>query len=146
MRRGLGFAVLVALLGFGGCEEPASDADTVVLVHGLGRTSRSLLVLETRLRHEGYHVVPFDYPSTTHPIEQLVDSLRSALDGCCSPESNEVHFVPTRWGASSFGACLPATPRTPAASSCSALRTREVRSSMPLRPLHYSALWSVLRG
>ena len=76
-----------------GCWEPAEDAETVVLVHGLGRTSNSLLVLETQLRREGYRVVPFDYPSTTRPIEQLVDSLRTAVDACCGAASQDVHFV-----------------------------------------------------
>lgn len=87
------FGVLSGLLVLGGCADPSPDAETVVLVHGLGRTSRSLLYLESRLGREGYRVVPFDYPSTTHPVEQLVDSLRVAVRSCCGEDPSNVHFV-----------------------------------------------------
>ena len=81
------------LVAAAACADVPEDADPVILVHGLGRTSRSLTYLETRLRREGFRVVSFDYPSRTEPIEVLVDSLRSVVAGCCLQEASEVHFV-----------------------------------------------------
>lgn len=93
MIRSLLAVALCVLPLLGGCTKATPDAETVVLVHGLGRTSRSLFYLETRLEREGFRVVPFDYPSTTHPLEQLVDSLRTAVGDCCGANPNGVHFV-----------------------------------------------------
>ena len=92
--RGPWAALLCAcLVAAAACADVPEDADPVILVHGLGRTSRSLIYLETRLRREGFRVVSFDYPSRTEPIEVLVDSLRSVVAGCCMHEASEVHFV-----------------------------------------------------
>ncbi len=78
-----------------GCapDPPRSDAETVVMLHGLGRTSVSLALLERRVRAAGYRVVMFDYPSTTEPFDHLVDSLGVVLRGCCSDGTSPVHFV-----------------------------------------------------
>ena len=72
---------------------PGPGAETVVLVHGLGRSARSLLLMESRLESAGYRVVSFDYPSTTEPIERLVDSLASVVSGCCSEQTEKTHIV-----------------------------------------------------
>ncbi len=45
--------------------------DTVVLLHGLGRTRLSLLRLARALEAEGYRVVNLTYPSRTRPLEWL---------------------------------------------------------------------------
>ena len=73
--------------------EPTADAETVVLVHGLGRTPASMLVLETRLEGAGYRVVNFGYPSRSEPLEALTDSLESAVRECCSEAGGRLHFV-----------------------------------------------------
>ena len=73
--------------------EPPADAETVVLVHGLGRTPASMLVLETRLAGAGYRVVNFGYPSRSEPLEALTDSLRNAVRECCSAAGGKLHFV-----------------------------------------------------
>jgi len=87
-------ALLALLVVASGCRpQPAEDAETVVLVHGLGRTSASLIVLEARLESAGYRVVSFDYPSRTETMEVLVDSLASVVTGCCEERAREVHFV-----------------------------------------------------
>lgn len=46
-------------------------AETVVLLHGLGRGFRSMSYLESRLERAGYHVVNVAYPSRTMPIETI---------------------------------------------------------------------------
>jgi len=84
--------VLAAIAG--ACTpEPPLDAENVILVHGLGRTSASMIVLETRLAGAGYRVVNFGYPSRSEPLEALTDSLTGAVDECCSDEGTTVHFV-----------------------------------------------------
>ena len=86
------FLGLVAVLS--ACTpEPPADAETVVLVHGLGRTPASMLVLETRLAGAGYRVVNFGYPSRSEPLEALTDSLRNAVRECCSEAGGKLHFV-----------------------------------------------------
>ena len=84
--------VLAAIAGACTPEAPP-DAETVILVHGLGRTSASMIVLETRLAGAGYRVVNFGYPSRSEPLEALTDSLAAAVGECCSDEGATVHFV-----------------------------------------------------
>lgn len=50
---------------------PAAPADTVVLLHGLGRGPASMARLARALRRDGYRVLNLGYPSRTLPIERL---------------------------------------------------------------------------
>ncbi|MEK6254260.1 MAG: alpha/beta fold hydrolase, partial [Gemmatimonadales bacterium] len=86
-------SVLAAILATACTPEPLADAETVVLVHGLGRTPASMLVLETRLEGAGYRVVNFGYPSRSEPLEALTDSLENAVRECCSEAGGKLHFV-----------------------------------------------------
>ena len=52
-----------------------------------------MALLSSRLRKAGYRVVTFGYPSTSEPIEVLVDSLGKALSECCSGDLDGVNFV-----------------------------------------------------
>ena len=62
---------------------PAAPGDCVVLLHGLARTPASMVVLEEALLGLGYAVVNHGYPSTTAPIEQLVElALPGAVAAC----------------------------------------------------------------
>ncbi|MGY8779115.1 MAG: hypothetical protein ACKVIN_13465, partial [Longimicrobiales bacterium] len=46
---------LVSLCALAACQAaPGPGAETVVLVHGLGRSARSLLLMESRLESAGY--------------------------------------------------------------------------------------------
>jgi pimeloyl-ACP methyl ester carboxylesterase len=69
------------------------DRDTVILVHGLGRTPASMVVLRTRLGNAGFHVVNFGYPSTSEEIEVLVDRLEGAVATCRRDTGGVLHFV-----------------------------------------------------
>lgn len=95
MMRRLWFISILALATVtGACApEPPPDADTVILVHGLGRTPASMLVLEARLEAAGYRVESFGYPSRSEPIEDLVVRLATAVRECCSAGENTLHFV-----------------------------------------------------
>lgn len=48
-----------------------SPPETVLLLHGLGRTSWSMSALATALEREGFRVVNPSYPWRTRPLEQL---------------------------------------------------------------------------
>lgn len=69
--------------------------ETVVLLHGLGRTSRSFKAMAEFLRESGYRTVQIDYPSTKQPIDALASHLSRALDECCPLDSVKppLHFV-----------------------------------------------------
>ena len=77
-----------------GCSNaPPEGAESVIVVHGLGRTSASMTILVSRLRNAGFHVVSFGYPSTSEPMETLVDRLHTAVELCCANEAETLHFV-----------------------------------------------------
>jgi pimeloyl-ACP methyl ester carboxylesterase len=52
-----------------------------------------MTILVSRLKNAGFHVVSFGYPSTSEPMEALVDRLQAELVGCCGSEAETVHFV-----------------------------------------------------
>jgi hypothetical protein len=67
-------------------------ADCVVLLHGLARTSSSMVPLEKALENSGFTVVNIDYPSRKLPIEELSPlAVESGIDSC--PEATKIHFV-----------------------------------------------------
>jgi triacylglycerol lipase len=89
-------AALLAVAGAAvvGCSRPAPEnAETVVVVHGLGRTPASMWLLELRLESAGYRVVSFGYPSTSEPLELLVERLADEVAACCAQDPRRVHFV-----------------------------------------------------
>ncbi|MGD2046578.1 MAG: alpha/beta fold hydrolase [Gemmatimonadota bacterium] len=94
MRRREVFAALCGLAIAMACFPPPPEgAETVVVVHGLGRTPASMSVLEYRLEASGYRVVSFGYPSRSAPIEELVDLLAEEVRRCCAEEAETLHFV-----------------------------------------------------
>ena len=77
-----------------GCSSPTpTDAETVIVVHGLGRTPASMAILVSRLENAGFRVINFGYPSRSEPIEALVERLESEVGQCCISEAETVHFV-----------------------------------------------------
>ena len=72
---------------------PPTDAETVIVVHGLGRTPTSMAILVSRLENAGFRVINFGYPSRSEPIEALVERLESEVGQCCISEAETVHFV-----------------------------------------------------
>jgi hypothetical protein len=64
---------------------------SVILLHGLGRTSRAMRKLERELQ-EDYFVVNLTYESMRHPIEHLAESaITKSLELC--DHNNPIHFV-----------------------------------------------------
>lgn len=73
---------------------PAPEArELVVLVHGLGRSSRSMAPLAWTLEGAGYEVLNWGYSSTCCAIPQLGDRLREAVEEHPAAKTGRVHFI-----------------------------------------------------
>ena len=71
-----------------------SRNDTIVLLHGLGRTSLSMKRLEWHFAAQGHHVINRTYPSTRKTIESLADDwLDPLLAKEVSTTDTKIHFV-----------------------------------------------------
>lgn len=71
-----------------------SQAGSVVLLHGLARTSDSMSKMKDALEAAGYHVCNVSYPSREHSIEVLTnDYVLPAVRACRTNQTDEVHFV-----------------------------------------------------
>lgn len=82
------------MLAPAGRSVPADAArDTVVLVHGLGRTKRSMNALAHHLGQEGFRVINFGYPSTRQPVGTSTEQLRETLQRDPGCGSGKIHFV-----------------------------------------------------
>lgn len=72
-------------------QENRSADESVILLHGLARTRRSLNTMAKSLA-QTYSVISIDYPSQRFTIEQLADAaIGQALKQCS--HSKKVHFV-----------------------------------------------------
>jgi triacylglycerol esterase/lipase EstA (alpha/beta hydrolase family) len=69
-------------------DEPAGNC--VVLIHGLGRSDSSLLLLDQMLRAEGYKVVLLDYPSRELSVAELLAYVGKGVDDCGPLRANFV--------------------------------------------------------
>ena len=98
------------LLALPGCEgRPAPDEEAVVLVHGLGRSPASMMVLAQRLERAGYGVVTVGYRSLRTAFADQVATVRSVVERCCA-ESSRVHFVGHSLGGLVIRGYLAETP------------------------------------
>ncbi len=70
----------------------AGAPETVILLHGLGRTRWSLWRLEQALRHDGYDVVNLTYPSRSHSVEELARDCLAPLVAAQVPAAR-LNFV-----------------------------------------------------
>lgn len=88
-------ALLVCCAVFAGMTTAAGKAaagETVVLLHGLGRTRHSMNPMAARLEAAGYRTENLGYPSTRLAPEALVAVLRRELDRCCR-DADRLSFV-----------------------------------------------------
>jgi pimeloyl-ACP methyl ester carboxylesterase len=73
-------------------QESGRVAPTVVLLHGLGRSARNMLILKWRLQGRGYHVCNVDYDSRVDALETAADAVHASLEECVTTDG-PVHFV-----------------------------------------------------
>ena len=81
----------------------------MLLVHGLGRTERSMMILAQRLEWAGYDVETVDYPSRSGTIEDHAETLAEAVAECCA-RNPRVHFVGHSLGGIVIRTYLAETP------------------------------------
>jgi triacylglycerol lipase len=74
---------------------PAFGAqEQVILLHGLCRTSRSMVKMESALTEAGYKVSNVNYPSRTASIQKLADdSIGKAVANCQEDGATKIGFV-----------------------------------------------------
>jgi triacylglycerol lipase len=90
-----GLAGPVALIG-GDPPAAAAPDELVVLVHGLGRSEFSMLLLAYTIERSGYEVLNWGYSSICCSVEELGRRLKSELDTVAArPQGppRRVHFV-----------------------------------------------------
>lgn len=71
-------------------DDTVGDAQCVVLLHGLGRSSNSFIVMQEMLGAAGYLVVNTDYPSTESSIEGVLGHVSDAVAECGPAKVNFV--------------------------------------------------------
>lgn len=84
--------------------------EAVVLLHGLGRTDRSMETLADHLRASGFDVYNLRYPSTREAPAGLVENVAEQVDSCCRNAST-LHFVGHSLGGILARAYLADAPR-----------------------------------
>lgn len=95
----LSLALLVPLapaMGQEAVESAATvpDNECVVLLHGLGRTYRSMDTIEDALRSAGFKTVNVNYPSRSKPIEELaIEAVPEGLYYCRAKGAKRISFV-----------------------------------------------------
>lgn len=67
--------------------------DSVVLLHGLGRTALSMKRIEWALENEGFRVINVSYPSTRLSVQGAAQWLRELLRQRITDQTATVHFV-----------------------------------------------------
>jgi triacylglycerol lipase len=72
--------------------QPESKDETVILIHGLARSSKAMNKMAKELQSEGYNVINHDYPSTSAPIEELTKQIFTTLDSQIK-DAQTIHFV-----------------------------------------------------
>lgn len=72
----------------------ANHDECVILLHGLARTSHSMLKLESVLKKDHYVVVNHSYPSTQKSIKTLADQvIPPMMNECLNRQAKRIHFV-----------------------------------------------------
>ena len=66
--------------------------ETVILLHGMARSSTSMNKMAKSLRADGYQVINVDYPSTTDTIEELSVQVFKTIEAEIK-DSGTTHFV-----------------------------------------------------
>ena len=86
--------VLLGLSDYASCTQIDDNPKHVVLLHGLGRSARSMNKIEESLREENYETCNISYPSTKHPIAELAtDFVLPKITECYDPGTFPIHFV-----------------------------------------------------
>ena len=70
---------------------PPQAEETVVLIHGMGRTRASLWMLERRLKKAGYEMLNFPYSVRDENLDQITDRLQQYVRD--NVKTERYHFI-----------------------------------------------------
>ena len=70
-----------------------NNPETVVVLHGIGKTNRITYFLARRIANAGFEVYNIAYPSTEYSINDLVDILNRKLIGLKLDKKEKINFV-----------------------------------------------------
>lgn len=88
MKRLLAGLALISLAGV------AAARDTVILLHGLARSSRPMEKLAAAAHADGFGVINLDYPSTSATVESLAAShLAPTVESAIAAGAMRIHFI-----------------------------------------------------
>lgn len=94
------FVLILAGLGVSTCAgerasaaRDAADQETVVLLHGLGRSEAAMWFLASRIEAAGFDVVRIGYDSLGAPPERILAAVSQKIDACCKGSPRPVHLV-----------------------------------------------------
>ena len=87
---------------------PRMSGTGVILIHGIIRSSKSMSRFREPLTEAGFHVFPFDYPSTRVEIAESADYLRQVIESLDGIES--LHIVAHSMGGLVTRSCLARQP------------------------------------
>jgi pimeloyl-ACP methyl ester carboxylesterase len=73
--------------------DEGATRETVVLLHGLGRTRMAMWPLAARLEKAGFNVVRIGYDSLRQTPAQILAEVSRQIDLCCRNLPQPVHFV-----------------------------------------------------
>lgn len=88
-------AALATTPAFGSSDDTARGrSESVIVLHGLARTGKSMSHIAGALEKQGYRVCNVSYPSRRHTIEVLAaDFVAPSVRACLAHETDTVHFV-----------------------------------------------------
>lgn len=69
------------------------SAETVVLIHGLGRSNSAMWLIAKRLKDAGFNVERVGYASLNNTPEKIQADVNQQINACCSQREKTVHFV-----------------------------------------------------
>lgn len=67
--------------------------ETVVVLHGLGRSSTSMWLLALRLKRAGFQVELVGYDSINQSPDEILEEITEQIRECCENNRGRIHFV-----------------------------------------------------